>query len=384
MRILIAADIFSPQSGGPATYAVTLANELTKQGVGVAIVSLNPQSDISVVSCSLYRVSWKNKFRYLQYLWLLFKYAKAADVVYAMGPVNAGLPALIACRLRRKKFVVKVVGDYAWEQGTQRFRVNDTIDDFQKKKHYFLRVQFLKWLQSFVAKKADTVIVPSNYLKNMVAGWGVNPAKVQLIFNSVEFKTVMPTVKPNEERWLVSVGRLVPWKGMVALIEVMPSLLEQFTNLKLKIIGEGPEAGNLRLKIVSLREIPSQEGKDLRLSDCVELLGNLPHDKALSYIGAADVFILNSGYEGLSHVILEAMNFGVPILASKVGGNPETLSEGYPGDLFNYNDKNEIKKMISDYLLANLTERKGLDENFKQQFGFATMIKRTKEALEKV
>ena len=45
MKILIAADIFPPQSGGPATYVVALANELAKKGDIVKIVSLNPESD---------------------------------------------------------------------------------------------------------------------------------------------------------------------------------------------------------------------------------------------------------------------------------------------------------------------------------------------------
>src|SRR3989338_8948035 len=159
MKLLIAADIFPPQSGGPATYAVTLANELMKQGVEVVIVSLNPDSDQSVVSCSMYRVSWQNKLlRYLQYLWLLFKYSGKVDVVYAMGPVNAGFPAWLAAPPPPKKSAAKVEGDYACEQSTQRFGVTDSMAVFQKQRHYSAIVQFLKWLESFVVRRADRVI----------------------------------------------------------------------------------------------------------------------------------------------------------------------------------------------------------------------------------
>src|SRR3989338_5986709 len=128
MKILIVADIFPPQSGGPATYSVMLANELVKT-YEVTIVSLKPQSDKTSVHCRLFVVPEKSKIlKYWHYFWLLFKQAKDADVVYAMGPVNAGLPAMLAAKLRRKRLVTKVVGDYAWEQGVQRFGVKDNID----------------------------------------------------------------------------------------------------------------------------------------------------------------------------------------------------------------------------------------------------------------
>ena len=96
MKILIAADIFPPQAGGPATYAVTLANELVKQGIEVSIVSLNSHSDKKVLDNRVALFSVKSSFkplRYWQYYRLLLARGRSADVIYAMGPVNAGWPA---------------------------------------------------------------------------------------------------------------------------------------------------------------------------------------------------------------------------------------------------------------------------------------------------
>lgn len=365
MRILIAADIFPPQSGGPATYCVTLANELIKRGDEVKIVSLNPESDASLVSCSMYHVTCGNKLlKYLQYIYLLWKHAKGVDVIYAMGPVNAGLPTLIAAKLLRKKFVVKVVGDYAWEQGVQRFGVKEMVDDFQKKIHYVWQVRFLRKIQTYVVERAKLVIVPSEYLKKIVIGWGVKSEKIEVIYNAVEFNTVDP-IKHDGERWLVSVGRLVPWKGMRTLIEIMPDLLKQFPDLKLKIVGSGPEMNNLRLKI-----------KDLRLDDVVELVGELSRENTLSYISSADVFVLNSGYEGLSHVILEALSFGRPVLASNVGGNPELLNKE---SLFTYQDKEEIRNKIADVLNGRISVK--IDRAILDKFKQEKMVEETKKVL---
>jgi glycosyltransferase involved in cell wall biosynthesis len=368
MRLLIAADIFPPDTGGPATYSVALANELTALGFGVEIVSLNPNSDSSKVKCDLFAVKNGRKLeRYWRYLYLLFSRGKKADLIYAMGPVNAGLPALIAARILGKKLVVKVVGDYAWEQGRQRFGVECGMDEFQTSKKNNWAVKFFKFLQSLVCARADLVIVPSQYLCDIVRGWSARPDKIKVIYNSANFQAVARAVKPGSEKWIVTAGRLVPWKGVGEIIEIMPNILAQEPQVKLKIVGDGPEMKSLQEKVASLN-----------LSNQVDFLGQKPREEALSIIAAADVFILNSAYEGLSHVLLEARAFRVPILASNVGGNREVVPEG----LFELNNKQEI---VDKVLLALSQSKKDSDSNmdreFAERFSFSKMIKQTVESL---
>lgn len=360
MKLLIAADIFPPQSGGPATYAVTLANALTERGVDVRIVSLNPQSDRSVVSCILYLVSSKNKFlRYVQYLWLLLREARTIDVVYAMGPVNAGLPALFASWVAQKPLVVKVVGDYAWEQGVLRFGVTDDVDAFQKKQ-YGGAVGMLRRIEAFVVRRALRVIVPCKYLKGMVEGWGVYGNRVNVIYNAAALPAVVPVHKPAGERWIVTAGRLVPWKGMSALADVIAAIPDEGT--KLKIIGDGPDREKIAARI-----------RNLRQSYRVELLGQLSRDRALAVTAAADVFVLNSGYEGLSHVLLEAIQLGIPVVASRAGGNPELIPAGR---LFAYNNREEIGEKILEALREG-----GTASNLGEHFTMEKMIDRTHDVL---
>lgn len=376
MKLFVAADIFPPQIGGPATYAVTLANELTKQGVEVTIVSLNPESDKSVVSCNLYLVSFKNKlFRYLNYIWLLFRYSKNVDVMYAMGPVNAGLPALIVSFLRRKKLVVKVVGDYAWEQyQNAECKIQNaefiTIENFQKL-DIGGKVGWLKRVEGFVARHADIVITPCEYLKNIVAGWGAKVDRVRIVYNAVDFKMVEPINKPISEIWIVSIGRLVPWKGMDMLIDVVADIVKEFPHVRLKIIGGGPEEDILNSKV-----------KSQKLGNSVEVVGDVPHGTALSYINTCDLFVLNSGYEGLSHVILEALSCSKPVLASKAGGNTELGLE--KENLFEYDNAGEIKEKIIQFLRSGNSGRVAHEHDFFDQFKFETMIAKTKEVLESV
>lgn len=367
MRLLIAADIFPPQAGGPATYCVTLANELIMRGDEVKIVSLNPDGDH--VTHNTYHVSRRNKFlKYLQYIYLLWKHGKNTDVIYAMGPVNAGLPALTVAKLRRKKFVVKVVGDYAWEQWqnsksrTQKAKFV-SVDEFQNMK-VGGKIDLLKKIERRVVQKADKVIVPSKYLSGIVKDWGVTENEIKVIYNEVEYISADP-IKHDGEKWLVSVGRLMSWKGMDTLIEVISDISKQSPESmwKLKIIGDGPEMNNLRKKVM-----------DDNLADIVQLTGNLSNKGALAYMASADVFILNSAYEGFSHVLIEAHNQGVPVLASRAGGNSEVVSS--PA-LFEYNNKKEIEEKVL------LSSTLGKRESIRHSFG-NDMINDTKETLEKI
>jgi glycosyltransferase involved in cell wall biosynthesis len=65
----------------------------------------------------------------------------------------------------------------------------------------------------------------------------------------------------------------------------------------------------------------------------------VPHQKLFYYYLASSLFVLNSSYEGLSHIILDAMYYHLPIIASDSGGNPELIQDDYNGCLIEYNNK---------------------------------------------
>lgn len=385
MRVVIAADIFPPVGGGPAIYAAGFSNALVENGNEVTVVSLTPNSDSSVTKARVVSVKQANKvFRYLAYLGLLFKYAREVDVVYAMGPVNAGLPALLAARLLGKKFVVKVVGDYAWEQSFQRFGVTELIDEFQTKK-YSGATRRLQIVEKFVARSADVVIVPSEYLKKIVVGWDVLADKVRVVYNAIDFNKYVKNVvsQPDgpavdklgtNEFWILTGPRLVPWKGIKALISVLRKISVDFPSVRLKIFGDGPERANYEAY-----------AKTIGVTDKVEFLGFIPNTKVLGYMQQSEIFILNSGYEGLSHVLVEALQTNCKVLASNVGGNPEVIISGITGELFTYNNESEIEKAIRASLNSGNQRLDDVERTeFFAKFEFKTMVSKTEELLEKI
>ncbi|MCK5416148.1 glycosyltransferase family 4 protein [Candidatus Parcubacteria bacterium] len=339
-KILIATGIYPPDIGGPATYVKTLQEELPRNGFEVKIVTYGDNEEVK----DIYKISRKRNvvFRYFRYFCQVWKLRKWADVIYIQGPVSEGLPATMACKLAGKDYLLKVVGDYAWEQGRQRFGVEDLLDDFQKIRYNY-KVELFRKIQKCVVKSAKLVITPSEYLKSIVVGWGAKEEKVKVIYNSVnvvDFNLSKKEVKEElnlEGDIILTSGRLVPWKGFELLIELMPDLLEENPNFKLLIVGNGPDKEKLESKI-----------DDLNLNNEVFILTSKKQPDVLKYMKASEMFVLNTGYEGLSHVIIEAFFVGIPVVTTKVGGNSELISNNKNGILVEYNNKVKIKNNIID------------------------------------
>ena len=332
--ILIATGLYPPDVGGPATYSFLLNEELPKLGWEVKILSFGEVR------------SWPKIVRHLVYGWKVLRLARHYQIIYAQDPVSVGLPVCGACFLSRRKFILKIVGDYAWEQGNQRFGVKDFLDDFSLNyKKYAWPVKLLKLIQMGVARRAQKIIVPSHYLKKIVSNWGVDPNKIKVIYNAFNAPAILPDKEilraelKLDGQIMVSAGRLVPWKGFAFLIELIPELIATYPGLKFYIAGSGPDH-------IFLAKLIGEK----KLSDRIFLLGQLAQPELLKFIKASDLFVLNTSYEGFSHQLLEVMWCGTPIITTNVGGNPELITNGQNGFLFDHNDTEGIKEAISKIL----------------------------------
>jgi glycosyltransferase involved in cell wall biosynthesis len=336
-KILITTGIFPPDIGGPASYSVLLAEELSKK-TSVEIVTYSSKFGFAQDKTFPFKVSrvWRGWPKFLRhFLFFLKIYAKSgrADKIYALNAVSAGLPSFWVAKMRGKKFFVRIAGDYAWEIAAGKGKTNLIIDDFQKsKRRGWARI--LHWAQTKVCKNADLVIVPSNYLAGIVKDWGVDRNKIKVIYNGVDFHTSELGREEARKKIgipgniIISIGRLVPWKGFRMLIKIMPSLLGLNQFLRLVIAGDGPEKKILEMIV-----------KNMCLENKVYIVGKKTKEELAIYLAAADIFMLNTGYEGFSHQILEAMSAGVPVITTNSGGNKEIIKQGINGFMVKYNDE---------------------------------------------
>lgn len=115
---------------------------------------------------------------------------------------------------------------------------------------------------------------------------------------------------------LLFAGRLVRDKGIYELLEAFATVRSRRV-CHLTVVGEGPEAEQLRTRALQLG-----------VAGDVELTGHVPQDELFRAYGRADVFVLPTYREGLPTVLLEAMSFGLPIVTTRLRGAADYLIEG--------------------------------------------------------
>lgn len=343
MKVIIATPLYPPEPGGPATYSKLLEEGLPLRGIEVTLVKFG---DVK---------HWPKGIRHALYFFNVWKAARHADAIYALDAVSVGYPAMRAAQLLGKPFAVKIVGDYAWEQGVQRHGISQTLEAFVAKKNVPPELLKYRRIQTRVARGARFVVVPSRYLETIVRAWGIPPERIKVIYNSISRKEIE---KPGEalsaavdlpRPLLVAVGRLVPWKNVDGIIDAVHRLRDDGLQISLAVIGAGPEAVALKQKAASA--LPS---------DRWLFGGALSHASVLATMAKADVFVLNSSYEGLSHVLIEASLLGVPIVATRVGGNPEVVEDGENGLLVPPGDTKSLASAV-----ARILSDEGLRERMK-------------------
>lgn len=121
-------------------------------------------------------------------------------------------------------------------------------------------------------------------------------------------------IRTPEPGHIFSVGRLSPEKGFLTLIEAF-ALLRKQRPVKLTIVGEGAERQNLEAKIA-----------ELGVSGDIDLPGHHPHP--IAALARASLFVSSSSHEGLGNAIIEAMACGIPVVCTDAPHGPREILEG--------------------------------------------------------
>lgn len=366
-RLMIASGIFHPESGGPATYLHELLPALQSRGWDVRAVTYGTavHEDYGYPVRRIPRQFLP--VRLLRYGLATRDLLRWADVVY-MHTID--LPLWPDHRAPR---VLKVVGDRAWERAVERGWVapDTDIDTFQTT-DYSGRVNAIKRSRSRQVQAMHRVIVPSEYLKTLVVGWGVEPAQVQVIYNALPPAIDIPDDRAalraelglSSAPLIVTAARLKPWKGIDHLI----TALHTVPDVCLVVAGDGDDLARLQQLAQAL-------------GDRVQFVGRLSRAVLYRYMRAADYFALYSGYEGLPHTLLESLRLGTPVIASAKGGNQEVVTADN-GFLVPYVDIAALTETIQQAFSGDTAQTlRATTADGLERFTFAHMVEQTAEAL---
>ena len=139
---------------------------------------------------------------------------------------------------------------------------------------------------------------------------------------------------------LICTGTLIPRKGQRFLLEAVARLKAQGIDVHVSFAGAGGRLGELQ-----------EQADTLHIADRLTFLGNVDHNALLTQYaeGCYDAFILPSLHEGISVALIEAMSYGLPVIATDVGGTRELLNAG-AGQLIAPSDVEGIVEAITEFV----------------------------------
>lgn len=197
-------------------------------------------------------------------------------------------------------------------------------------------------------EEGDLFTVAANYMKNVLIEYGCPEEKIVVHNSGINIDNFIyepRDVSLNKNMTILSVGRLVPKKGMDILLDAFSLVSKLFPHAELKIAGDGP-----------LREKLENKIEKLHLSDKVKLLGPLSHCEVAEEMRKASFFVLashtdhNGNQEGIPNVLKEAMASGLPVISTNHAGIPELVIHGQSGYLAAENDSQDLAKWMVEMI----------------------------------
>jgi len=235
---------------------------------------------------------------------------------------------------------------------------------------------YISTLRKYALARFNRIVAVSNHTKSLAVNVGVEASKISVIYNSCDERGLFDGKDKGFERKkhnfrssdniILFVGNLIKRKGLCSLIDSLNTLRGRRTDFIAIIVGEGKD----------LQELKSMVNK-YGLNSYVKFYGRIPKTTLSELYTAADVFVLPSTSEGHSVALLEAMASGLPIVASDIQGNMESVEDGVNGFLFRTGSSEclaeKLEIILSDSKLKKIMSDKSY-QTYIQKFSTETQI----------
>lgn len=265
------------------------------------------------------------------------------DIIHAHSPALNGLAAV---RVGRKHNIPVVYEIRAfWE---------DAAVDHGTAREGGLRYRLSRMLETHVTRSAQGVTVICDGLRKDLEERGVGSKKITVIPNGVDvdrFSTMaekdidlLKTLGLEGKSLIGFIGSFYAYEGLDVLLQALPQLVERDSDVRLLLVGGGPEEPKLRRMVAGLK-----------MDAYVVFTGRVPHQEVERYYHLVDIFVYPRRSMRLTDLVtplkpLEAMAQGKVVAASDVGGHRELIRPGKNGVLFKAGDPESLAEAVSQLL----------------------------------
>lgn len=313
--------------GGTERVTSIIANNLAERGYDITIASItdgdspffNLNKNVEFISLSF--SNYKNSIALRLPLVIrnlrktLIENSIETLIVVDTFSIMVSLPAVSGLKIRH----------IGWEHF-------NFISNMNNKKRWILR--------RLAARSFDTIITLTDRDRGFWLNNIFNKANVITIPNPCPYPNQENNYAENENKIVLAVGRLRYQKGFDMLLQAWKEVVNHKPEWKLKIVGDGEQANNLKDYI-----------KVNKLNSSVEMVGKVSNVQA--FYKEADIFCLSSRFEGFPMVLLETLSFGLPVVSFNCDTGPEEILEGTGSILV---PKNDVTK-LSQELISLMNDR---------------------------
>ena len=391
MRVGIFTESYPPLVNGVSTSILMLEHALTKLGHEVFIITVSDNKKDYVLENNghILRLPSVNLANCYDYKMTSVYPIKAVNMIKKMNldviHSNVEFTVGIFARVVSEQLSIPLVHTYHtnWEDYTHYITKNKKIlDDICKK--------LLKYLVVFFEDKTVTeLIVPSNKIYNLfkdkykftknihIIQTGIETSKFyKEKFNLKDINSLKKKLGIKKKDFVVmTVSRLAKEKSVDRIINNHKDLVKKYSNMKLLIVGDGPDIDKLK-----------DEAKSLGVSDSVIFTGKVPLSDIPIYYQLGNVFVTASKSETQGLTVVEAISSSLPVVAVKDDSFVNSVIEDFNGFVFTDDEKyiNSISKLYEDKDLYNRLSNQSrlLSEDFSSEYFALKVLKVYETAIE--
>jgi glycosyltransferase involved in cell wall biosynthesis len=353
---------FEPQSSGQTTHVLSLAGGLNKDKYEITVVlpkhlqnnidAFN-QTGVTTVPLTMGKIFWNPKSM-ISLMNLIRR--QGIDIVHVHSQ-EAGLLVRIIARLAGAKTII----------------YTPQCTNIRNDRWFW----FYRLIEKYLSFITDTIISVNGADRLRIIEWGIPSSKVVTIKNGIGLSLFMESIDAEEMKRkmgldekqpvVMQVGRLNNQKDPLTFMNGASRVADEHPEVQFVLVGDGPLKDELERHI-----------QELGLNDQFHCLGW--QDNGYKLIAMADIISLTSRWEGLPYVLLEAMAWSCPVVATAVNGCPEVVQDGISGYLIPKENAaawaKSVIKLLENPERSVEMGRRG-NERLKEEFSLKKMVEQT-------
>jgi glycosyltransferase involved in cell wall biosynthesis len=338
MKILMVTERYLPVWGGAENQLRQLIPHLVRQGCRVEIVTrrwhpdMDRQEKIDATLVHRLGVPGTGVLKTFFFVAALFSFllrnSRKFHVCHSHGAVNMGALCRVARVFTGRKNVAKIASAGRIHKLESRLSGKLILALF---------------------KQADAIIAMTPEIEGELAAINTSAKRIHCITNGVDCSRFKPRTDAGKQAWkkeqgfspeervVLFLSRLVPGKGLRVLLDAWPAVHEKNPDCLLCIVGSGKDQS------ASIEQEVHEKVQRQRLAN-VRFAGET--DRPEECLGGVDLFVFPSRQEGFPNALMEAMAAGLPVVASRIGGVSELVSDNENGLLFTSGDSRNLADRI--------------------------------------